>query len=306
MNHRRSPRVALISFTFVLLITLIGSLTLEAYAAAKKGRGRSAGRSRGASRHGGRSSRRESARSRRGGRRMSKRELRAANARVAKDRSAYMAKLQKRAGRKLSKRELAAEMRRFDSTHRRAIEEARRRAEAARAAAIARQRAIDEGMRNEVAENIARDSTAGEDLEVRKAAINALGHHAGTVVVMDPKSGRVYTVVNQEWALRRGFRPCSTIKLVTGVAGISEKVIQPVETVSVSGNNLNLTDALAHSNNTYFQRVGGEVGFDKMVGYARELGLGERTGINYPNEYSGRVPLFKSGYAINHMSSHGE
>ena len=36
-------------------------------------------------------------------------------------------------------------------------------------------------------------------------------------------------------ALRRGFKPCSTIKLVTGVAGISEKVIQPVETVSVGG-----------------------------------------------------------------------
>jgi membrane peptidoglycan carboxypeptidase len=237
---------------------------------------------------------------------MSKREMRAANARSSRDRSSYVAKLQKRSGRKLSKRELAAEMRRFDSTHRRALEEARRRAEAARLAAIARQRAIDEGMRNEVAEDIARDTTAGEDLQVRQAAINALGHHAGTVVVMDPKSGRVYTVVNQEWALRRGFKPCSTIKLVTGVAGISEKVIQPVETVSAGGYSLNLTDALAHSNNTYFQRVGGEVGFDKMVTYAREMGLGEKTGINYPNEYAGRVPLFKSGYAVNHMSSHGD
>ena len=308
MNHRRSPRVPLISFTFILLIALIGSVTSETYAAAKKGRGRSAGRSRGASRHGGRASRRESSRSRRGGgRRMSKRELRAANARTAKERSAYIAKLQKRSGRKLSKRELAAEMRRFDAGHRRAYEEARRRAEAARAAAIARQRAIDEGMRNEVAENMTRDSTVGEDLDVRRAAINALGHHAGTVVVMDPKSGRVYTVVNQEWALRRGFKPCSTIKLVTGVAGISEKVIQPVETVSISGNSgLNLTDALAHSNNTYFQRVGGEVGFDKMVSYAREMGFGEKTGINYPNESAGRVPLFKSGYAVNHMSSHGD
>jgi len=307
MNQRRSPRVALISFTFILLIALIGSLTLETYAAAKKGRGRSAGRSRGAARHGGRASRRESARSRRGGRRMSKRELRAANARISRERSAYIAKLQKRSGRKLSKRELAAEMRRFDASHRRSYEEARRRAEAARAAAIARQRAIDEGMRNEVADNIAKDSTAGEDLDVRRAAVNALGHHAGAVVVMDPKSGRVYTVVNQEWALRRGFKPCSTIKLVTGVAGISEKVIQPVETVSAGGNySLNLTEALAHSNNTYFQRVGGEVGFDKMVNYARELGLGEKTGINYPNEFTGRVPLFKSGYAVNHMSSHGD
>jgi membrane peptidoglycan carboxypeptidase len=48
------------------------------------------------------------------------------------------------------------------------------------------------------------------------------------------------------------------------------------------------------------------VGFDKMVSYAREMGLGEKTGINYTNEYSGKVPLFKSGYAVNHMSSHGD
>jgi penicillin-binding protein 2 len=238
---------------------------------------------------------------------MSKREMRAERARLAREQSAYIAKLQKRAGRKLSKRELAAEMRKFQRTHRRDLEEARRRAEAARQAAIARQRAIDEGMRNEAEANIAKDNTTGEDLEVRKAAVEALGHHAGTVVVMDPKSGRIYTVVNQDWALRRGFKPCSTIKLVTGVAGISEKVIQPVETVSVGGNyRIDLTDALAHSNNQYFQRVGGEVGFDKMVSYAREMGLGEKTGVNYVNEYAGRVPLFKSGYAVNHMSSHGD
>src|SRR3989441_2696236 len=254
--------------------------------------------------------RRQAARSGRRGRErvhLSKRELRAERQRNAREQAAYIAKLEKRAGHKLSKRERAAEMRRFESKHRRDLEEARRRAEAARQAAIARQRALDEGLRNEVQENIAKDNTVGEDLEVRKVAVEALGHHAGTVVVMDPKSGRVYTVVNQDWALRRGFKPCSTIKLVTGVAGVSEKVIQPVETVSVGGNySLNLTEALAHSNNTYFQRVGGEVGFDKMVTYAREMGLGEKTGINYANEYAGRVPLFKSGYAVNHMSSHGD
>ena len=238
---------------------------------------------------------------------MSKRELRAERARSAREQQAYIAKLQKRAGRKLSKRELAAEMRRFQGGRRRQQEEARRRAEAARQAAIARQRAIDEGMRNEAEAGIARDSTVGEDLEVRKAAVEALGHHAGTVVVMDPKSGRVYTVVNQDWGLRRGFKPCSTIKLVTGVAGISEKVISPMETASDGGNyRIDLTDALAYSNNSYFQHVGGVVGFDKMVGYARELGLGEKTGINYVNESPGRVPLFKTGYAVNHMSSHGD
>jgi len=245
--------------------------------------------------------------SRRGGRvHLSKKEMRAQRQRDAREQAAYIAKLERRAGHKLSKRERAAEMRRFGSKRRRELEEARRRAEAARQAAIARQRAIDEGLRNEVQANIAKDNTLGEDLEVRSAAIAALGNHAGTVVVMDPKTGRVYTVVNQDWALRRGFKPCSTIKLVTGVAGLCEKVIQPVETISIGAGNLNLTDALAHSNNTYFQRVGGQVGFDKMVSYAHEMGLGEKTGINYVNESSGRIPLFKSGYAVNHMSSHGD
>src|SRR5947199_8816450 len=233
--------------------------------------------------------------------------MRAERPRLAKEQSAYFAKLQRRAGRKLSKRELAAEMRKVQSTDRRALEEARRRAEAARQAAIARQRAIDEGLRNEVQADIAKDNTVGEDLEVRKAAIQALGNTAGTVVVMDPKTGRVYTVVNQEWALRRGFKPCSTIKLVTGFAGLCEKVIQPIETVSDGSKyRIDLTDALAYSNNSYFQNVSGLVGFDKMVSYARQLGLGEKTGINYANESPGKVPVFRSGYAVNHMSSHGD
>ena len=305
MKLIRSLRVPQALLTFFVLLTLIGSLTTEVSARGKRSRGRAASRS-----ARGRSAKhdRRQARGRHGRRgRMSKRELRAERQRQAREQAAYIAKLQKRAGRKLTKRELAAEIRKFQSKHRRDLEEARRRAEAARQAAIARQRAIDEGMRNEVQANIAKDSTVGEDLEVRKAAVAALGNHAGTVVVMDPKTGRVYTVVNQEWALRRGFKPCSTIKLVTGVAGICEKVIQPIETVSDGGRyRIDLTDALAYSNNSYFQHVGGEVGFEKMISYARELGLGEKTGINYVNESPGKVPLFKSGYAVNHMSSHGD
>src|SRR5712671_3116992 len=312
MNFKSSPRLARLVFSLFILFALIGSLTVETSARGKRQRGREARRSSARVAHGGRLSRRErrqQARAdRRGGRgHLSKREMRTERLRSAREDAAYLAKLEKRAGHKLSKRERAAEMRRMGSRRRREIEEARRRAEAARQAAIARQRAIDEGMRNEVEANIAKDNTVGEDLEVRNAAIAALGHHAGTVVVMDPKTGRIYTVVNQDWALRRGFKPCSTIKLVTGVAGLCEKVIQPIETVSDGSNyRIDLTDALAYSNNQYFQHVGGQVGFDKMVSYARELGLGEKTGINYVNESPGKVPLFKSGYAVNHMSSHGD
>src|SRR5437660_5948278 len=310
MNQKRSLRVALLAFNLFLLFTLIGSISVGTFARGKRARGRAAARK---AERGGRMSKRERREVARSGRRgrervhLSKRELRAERKRNAREEAAYIAKLEKRAGHKLSKRERAAEMRKFGSKHRRDLEEARRRAEAARQAAIARQRALDEGLRSEVQENIGKDNTVGEDLEVRKVAVEALGHHAGTVVVMDPKTGRVYTVVNQDWALRRGFKPCSTIKLVTGVAGLCEKVIQPIETVSDGGNyKIDLTDALAYSNNSYFQHVGGQVGFDKMVIYARELGLGEKTGINYINESPGKVPLFKSGYAVNHMSSHGD
>jgi penicillin-binding protein 2 len=312
MNITRSPRGTRTVFIFFLFLAFITSFSIDISAKGKRGKKAQASRSsrnaRGRQASRGSRNRRQVARAdRRGRRRLSKRELRAERQREARERSAYVAKLQRRSGRKLSKRELAAEMRRYSSGRRRAQEEARRRAEAARRAAIARQRAIDEGLRNEVQANIAKDNTTGEDLEVRHAAVAALGNHAGTVVVMDPKTGRVYTVVNQDWGLRRGFKPCSTIKLVTGVAGLCEKIIAPVETVNDGGRyRIDLTDALAYSNNTYFQVVGGQVGFDKMVSYARELGLGEKTGINYTNEYSGRVPLFKTGYAVNHMSSHGD
>ncbi|MDQ2855381.1 MAG: penicillin-binding transpeptidase domain-containing protein [Acidobacteriota bacterium] len=198
-------------------------------------------------------------------------------------------------------------MRRIEGRHRRDLELARRRAEAARRAAIARQRAIDAAMRNEVQTFISRDLTTGEDPEVRRVAINALGNHAGTVVVMDPKTGRVYSLVNQEWGVRRGFKPCSTIKLVTGLAGLNEKVIDTSYTdAAFDRYHLDLTGALARSNNTYFQQVGGRVGFDKMVAYARELGLGEKTGINESNEYVGRLPPVKTGFALNRMSSHGD
>jgi len=192
-----------------------------------------------------------------------------------------------------------------EAHNRRALLEARRRAEAARRAAIARQMALDKAMRDEVQSYIAKDDLSGEDPEVRRVAINALGNHAGTVVVMDPMTGRVYSIVNQEWALRRGFKPCSTIKLVTGVAGLSENAIPAVDTVG-DGYRIDLTSALAHSDNPFFQQVGTKIGEDKMVSYAKELGLGEKTGINVPFESPGKLPEVKPGVLERRMFSHAD
>jgi len=244
--------------------------------------------------------------------RASKNDRRDARSERADRRSAREERAEKNArgkdSRKTSRRERIAEARREAERRRREAAERARQAAIARAAAIARQRAADQALRDEAVANILKDETTGEDLEVRRVAVEALGDRAGTVVVMSPKTGQVYTVVNQDWAIRKGFKPCSTIKLVSGLAGLAENVIDPMQTVNIgtSSYRLDLTDSLAFSNNAYFQKVGGEVGFDKLMDYARKLGLGQTTGINHPFESPGRLPVFKQGYAINHMSSHGD
>jgi penicillin-binding protein 2 len=308
--HFHSPKRTRLVFLAIILCSLVFSGSV--YGRKKSSSGRSArstktkkstARNR-SSRRGGRQVARSSRRGR-GGSRLSAREVRRQRALVAREQSNSLRSMQRRLGRPLTKRERAAELRRVASRHRRSLLEARRRAEAARRAAIARQRAIDNALRNEVQSFIAKDDITGEDLEVRRVAVQALGNHAGTVVVMDPMTGRVYSVVNQEWALRRGFKPCSTIKLVTGVAGLSENAIPAVDTVG-DGYRIDLTSALAHSDNPFFQQVGTKIGSEKMVDYARQLGLGEKTGLNVPFEFPGRLPEIKTGLIERRMFSHAD
>jgi penicillin-binding protein 2 len=318
-SSNRYPRI--FSLAFILIVLLV--LPFQIVDAAKKrkdnnSRAKSSRRSnsraeksRKVSARDRRSNRRErlSARdSRRGGRsRLSRRDIRRERVQSAREQAALLKALERRRGRPLSKRERAAELRRMGSKRRREILEARRRAEAARRAAIARQRALDKALRDEVQGMISRDNISGEDPQVRQVAINALGNHAGTVVVMDPINGKVYSIVNQEWGVRRGFKPCSTIKLVTGVAGLSENIIPPSElTLASERPRWDLTSALARSDNGYFERVGNGLGFDKMIHYAKEMGLGEKTGANVPFEYAGRLPEMAPGFTLRRMFSYAD
>ena len=194
----------------------------------------------------------------------------------------------------------------------RAAAEARRQAALAaqrrreQAAREARQRQInfERGLRDETLQNIANDDTAGEDLEVRRAAVSALAGHAGTVVVLEPQTGKVLSIVNQDWGIRKGFKPCSTIKLVTATAGINEKIIDEGGSIQTRRFPMELNDALAFSNNSYFQTVGATgLGNTKMITYARALGLGEPTGINAANESAGKLPYGNNNARI---YSHGD
>jgi penicillin-binding protein 2 len=134
------------------------------------------------------------------------------------------------------------------------------------------------------------DRSDGEDLDIRRAAVEALGPYNGSVVVVDPTNGRVLSMVNQKLAFSPGFQPCSTIKVSVALAALSEKVIQPQTRLRVHGKRMDLTYALAHSNNYFFASLGQKLGFEKFSVYAEQFGYGERAGLDIPGEQPGRFP----------------
>ncbi len=227
----------------------------------------------------------------------------------AKETAKNAAEAKRKLAEKLAADRRAEEQRQQAETARRQAEVARqqvlleqkRRREQVIQEARARKIAFERGLREQTVENIANDNTEGEDLQVRRAAINALGSKAGMVVVMEAQTGKILTIVNQDWAVRQSYRPCSTIKLVTGVAGLNESVIS--EDGYVGNFRMNLDDALAYSNNAYFQNVGVRLGNTKVISYAKALGLGEPTGINMDGEAAGKLPYNNSSRLI---YSHGD
>jgi cell division protein FtsI/penicillin-binding protein 2 len=135
------------------------------------------------------------------------------------------------------------------------------------------------------------DNVDGEDLVIRRAAVEALGAYNGSVVAVDPSTGRILSIVNQKLAFSSGFQPCSTIKVSVALAGLSEKVIQPENKFHLPGlGKMDLTYALAHSNNYYFATLGEKLGFEKVSYYARLFGYGEKAGLNIAREQPGRFP----------------
>jgi len=152
------------------------------------------------------------------------------------------------------------------------------------------------------------DEIAGEDLTIRQAAVNALGPYNGSVVVADPKTGRILTIVNQKLALGSGFQPCSTIKIVCALAGLHEGVMDRETPIRLGRrSSMDLTAALATSNNPYFARVGEQLGFEKVHSYARQYGLGERAGLNIEGEYPGILPEAPPKFGgVGMMTSFGE
>ena len=152
------------------------------------------------------------------------------------------------------------------------------------------------------------DDATYDDPIVRQAAVEALGRYNGSVVAVDPNTGRILTVINQKIAFGDGYIPCSTIKPTIALAALEENVITRDTMLKVGRRKyMNLTEAMAHSNNEFFEELGRRMGFETVSRYARLLGLGELAGYNLPDEHPGSFPMTPPAFGgVSRMSSFGE
>lgn len=143
------------------------------------------------------------------------------------------------------------------------------------------------------------DNLAGEDPVIRQAALEAIGNLNGSVVVVDPNTGRILSIVNQKLALTGAYTPCSTLKPMAALAGLSERVISTGTRLPAEGRcrvffrapRINVQQALAESDNDFFYRLGEMLGYPRVAHYFHdEFGLGERAGLDIPGESSGAFP----------------
>ena len=142
---------------------------------------------------------------------------------------------------------------------------------------------------------------------IRQIALEALGREKGSVVAVDPSDGRILAIVNQKMAFSSGFEPCSTIKPFIALAGLSEGVINRDTMIEVKRRRyMDLTEAMAHSNNNFFEAVGTRLGFDRVIKYDSMFGLGQRVGYDIPEEQPGALPSHPPLFGgVARMSSFG-
>lgn len=111
----------------------------------------------------------------------------------------------------------------------------------------------------------------------------------------------------QNRAIHNTYPPGSVFKIAMAVAALADGFIDPDEQVYCGGaarmydrrwrcwqqrghGRLDLRGALQHSCDIYFYRQGRKMGIERIARYARLLGLGRLTGIEFPAEREGLVP----------------
>ena len=103
------------------------------------------------------------------------------------------------------------------------------------------------------------------------------------------------------------YAPGSVFKVFMTVAGLESQTLSPLDHVNCSGvetiygqakhcwkagghGPISLYDALVNSCNIFFYNVGKKLDIDQIAHYAKQMGLGQITGIDLPGEDPGLIP----------------
>jgi len=163
--------------------------------------------------------------------------------------------------------------------------------------------------------------------ELRNAIIEN-GAKAGSLVIMDVKSGEILAMVNQptynpnnrrnlQPAMMRNramidvFEPGSTMKAISMSAAIETGRWKPTDTVEVypgslqigkytikdvsktEGPVLDLTGILINSSNVGMSKIAFDIGGETIFRLAQKVGLGQDTGLGFPGERVGNLPNYR-------------
>ncbi|WP_216092224.1 MULTISPECIES: penicillin-binding protein 2 [Pseudomonas] len=163
--------------------------------------------------------------------------------------------------------------------------------------------------------------------ELRNAIIEN-GAKAGSLVIMDVKTGEILAMVNQptynpnnrrnlQPAMMRNramidvFEPGSTMKAISMSAALETGRWKPTDKVEVypgtlqlgkytirdvsrsEGPVLDLTGILINSSNVGMSKVAFDIGGETIYHLAQKIGLGQPTGLDFPGERVGNLPNYR-------------
>ena len=135
------------------------------------------------------------------------------------------------------------------------------------------------------------------DGALQEAAASTLANRDGTIIVMDPQTGRVRAIVNPQQSYAQAFMPGSAMKPFTALAALRAELIDESSRAVCPGRftglNFSLScvhadhlppfspsQAIAYSCNYYFAGAGQRLGREKLVATLREFDFGQATGIS--------------------------
>jgi SpoIID/LytB domain protein len=150
-------------------------------------------------------------------------------------------------------------------------------------------------------------AAAAEDAALQQAAVKALAGRDGTVIIMDPQTGRIRALVNPQLAFESELMPGSTIKPFTALTALRTgaltadsrllcrqqyahanfriSCVHPPDKPA-----FNAEQALAYSCNYFYARLGEHLSASAFNATLGSFGFGKRTGAGGTKEADGQLP----------------